>query len=410
MLILAGVSIVTLGSQNGIINRAKNAKLQTEREEASEKMKLKITEIQTNSYKENGRGVTLQELADAFYDDDEIEYLGTKSGKENPGTGKEKVELGDSDDLYVKFKNFKYEFGLNKDLEIESVDGIQTATGGDASDVTIGGEKITKDNVAKYLGKKVTNYVGGSSVMIGSKTYEVSPEYRLYYIDFEGKYGEKNTIYLKAEYIEKHYILSNIDTTTSADATNIKIKQLNPELYKDGNTGPATSNDNMKAVTWLTNITNWASLADTKFDINYIVGAPSVEMMMDSYNMRYALKETDPKIGEITSDSSRRRLFYSYTQGWEGYKLGPGTSDSWSSSMVWVPVIEDTAVGSMYCPDVGCGYWLSSPSDYSKTCLMGCQHSESMENYKYIIEYESVVQLRCFCPLVSLSPSNVLTF
>ena len=51
---------------------------------------------------------------------------------------------------------------------------------------------ITKDNVADYLGKVVTNYVPtATTVKIGANTYTVSNNYRLYYVDFDGKYGEK---------------------------------------------------------------------------------------------------------------------------------------------------------------------------------------------------------------------------
>ena len=58
-----------------------------------------------------------------------------------------------------------------------------TATG---VTVNVGGETVTltKENVANYLGKVVTNYVPTtSSVTIGSTSYNVSTNYRLYYVD-----------------------------------------------------------------------------------------------------------------------------------------------------------------------------------------------------------------------------------
>ena len=55
---------------------------------------------------------------------------------------------------------------------------------------------ITKDNVATYLGKVVTNYKPtATTVTVGSTTYTVSNNYRLYYIDFE-----KNIIKMKYQY------------------------------------------------------------------------------------------------------------------------------------------------------------------------------------------------------------------
>ena len=100
--------------------------------------------------------------------------------------------------------------------------------------VTIGGTQVTltKDNVYQYLGKKVTNYTGQSSVTISRIPYNVSTEYRLYYVDFDDKYKDgAGTIYLKAECTSKNYQLPTTDTS-SADDANIKIKKLNPSLYK----------------------------------------------------------------------------------------------------------------------------------------------------------------------------------
>ena len=116
---------------------------------------------------------------------------------------------------------------------------------------------ITKDNVATYLGKVVTNYVPtATTVTVGTNTYTVSNNYRLYYIDFEKKYNKDEvSVFLKADCTNKNYKLPITDTTAST-ADNVKIKALNPSLYKDGATSPTASNENMKAVTFLTNISN----------------------------------------------------------------------------------------------------------------------------------------------------------
>ena len=152
------------------------------------------------------------------------------------------------------------------------------------------GIKLTKDNVADYLGKVVSNYKPTTStVKIGTTTYTVSTQYRLYYVDFDRKYNKDEvSVFLKADCTSNDYVLG--EDETSADASNIKIKALNPALYKAGVTAPTASNANMKEVTGLLNTSNWnslktgASLADK---VNYVVGAPSLEMMMDSYNTKY---------------------------------------------------------------------------------------------------------------------------
>ena len=261
---------------------------------------------------------------------------------------------------------------------------------------------ITKDNVATYLGKVVTNYVPtATTVAVVTNTYTVSNNYRLYYVDFDGKYGEKNGVYLKADCTNENYALPITDTTAST-ADNVKIKALNPSLYKDGATSPTASQENMKAVTFLTNTSNWnslktgASLADK---VNYVVGAPSVEMMFDSYNTKYGLKDKAINIGELTADTERAKLVYQYTSGDVGYKVGPchdnGTEYDYYTSDYSVKT--DATIDSMYYPGNSQYYWLASPSALGTTNVLYVVRLNGgyVASYVYNPDY-------AFCPLVSL--------
>ena len=263
------------------------------------------------------------------------------------------------------------------------------------------GITLTKANVANYLGKVVTNYVPTkNSVTIGSTAYTVSTQYRLYYVDFEGKYGEKNGVYLKADCTSNNYALEQDTTASTAD--NVKIKALNPSLYKDGVTSPVASQENMKAVTFLTNTSNWDSLktgASIEDKVNYVVGAPSVEMMMDSYNTKYGLKDKAINIEELTADTERAKLVYQYTSGDNGYKVGPchdnGTEyDYWTSDY---SVKTDATIDSMYYPGNSQYYWLASPSAYSADFVLrvGYYNGGNVNSGGYSNNY-------AFCPLVSL--------
>ena len=271
--------------------------------------------------------------------------------------------------------------------------------------VIIGGEKVTltEANVAQYLGKKVTNYTGQASVTIGSTTYTVSPEYRLYYVDFANKYNDgAGTIYLKAECTSNNYTLPLTDTS-SADAENIKIKNLNPSLYATGVTSPAASNDNMKAVTWLTNTRNWSSLADTSMssNINYIVGSPSLEMMMDSYNTHYNLTGDTPDYTAITA-GERRKLFYRYQTNSSGYQVGPCADNNaeYGNYTSDNSVYTDSAIDSMYYPGSSKYYWLASPSADPSYDVMyvGYTYGGFVNRNYYYNDY-------ALCPLVSLKSS-----
>ncbi len=310
LIILATVSILAVFGDNGIIARAQTAKDTHEKGKADE----------TN---------TLDDYASYIGN-----YLDGKGGNSGGGS----------------------------DTPTKPAEGITATVEGKT--VT-----ITKDNVATYLGKVVTNYVPtATTVKIGANTYTVSNNYRLYYVDFDGKYGEKNGVYLKADCTSNNYALEEDTTVSTAD--NVKIKALNPSLYKDGVTSPVASHDNMKEVTFLTNTSNWNSLktgASIEDKVNYVVGAPSVEMMMDSYNTKYGLKDKAINIGELTADTERAKLVYQYTSGDLGYKVGPchdnGTEyDYWTSKY---SVKTDSAIDSMYYPGRKQYYWLSSPSAYT---------------------------------------------
>ena len=267
---------------------------------------------------------------------------------------------------------------------------------------------ITKDNVATYLGKVVSNYKPtGTTVAVGGTTYTVSNNYRLYYVDFEGKYGEKNGVYLKADCTNKNYALGQ-DTTASTE-DNIKIKALNPSLYnKDGVTSPVASNPNMKAVTWLLNTSNWNSLktgAGLADKVNYVVGAPSVEMMFDSYNTKYGLTGETPDTSALSASTDRVKLFYQYPTTIDsnnyGYAVGPCKDSSNEKKYYYYTsdysVKTDATIDSMYYPGDNQYYWLASPSACTTDFVLivnsdygGCV------NFNY---YGSNI---AFCPLVSL--------
>ena len=350
LIILATVSINAVLGQNGIIGKAKQAK-----ESYEKSVKAEDTAMQE----------LLNEMAQ--YDTD------------NSGSGGETTKPTE---------------GITATVEGKTV-------------------TITKDNVADYLGRVVTNYVPtATTVTVGTNTYTVSNNYRLYYIDFGKKYNKDEvSVFLKADCTSNNYQLPVTDTTasTSADASNVKIKALNPSLYKDGVTSPKASQGNMKAVTWLLNTSNWnnlktgASLADK---VNYVVGAPSVEMMMDSYNTKYGLTNGKMITDTLTASTDRARLFYQYPTTVDsnnyGYEVGPSNESSAKNGYDYYTSIysvkTDSKVDSMYYPGDNQYYWLASPSDY---------YSEDYVLYVNSYLGGSVsgciyVGASALCPLVSL--------
>ena len=89
------------------------------------------------------------------------------------------------------------------------------------------GEKVILDktNVSTYIGKEISDYKESGQVeeiKVGSKDYNISTTYRLYYIDFDGKYDEKGTIFLKADYVPHQYVAQ-----TEGDIDTSKLEEFN---------------------------------------------------------------------------------------------------------------------------------------------------------------------------------------
>lgn len=146
---------------------------------------------------------------------------------------------------------------------------------------------ISKYNLADYLGRKVT-YTPSNKVIYNSKTYETSSTYRVFYVDFDNKYGDgKGTIYIKADYTNNNYPLSQLNKQPSSKN---KYLKLNPTWYEKTKNEPnydPLSSEKGKAVAWLLEPDEiWDQLKDNSLgeSVKYVVGSPTIELYIDSYN------------------------------------------------------------------------------------------------------------------------------
>lgn len=168
---------------------------------------------------------------------------------------------------------------------------------------------ITASNVKDYLGKKVTYTANDSDTLT----------WRLFYIDYatdkypNGKYGDGiGTIYLKADCYQNIDTdeglspelkdLKDVDYSLSSDT---KMKEMNP-LWYSNRKNATTLNKNEKASSFFLDINRWKEYKNDS--ALYAIGAPSVEMYIDSYN----LKHTDSDL--------------SYTYGSTGYLYAQGSN------------------------------------------------------------------------------------
>lgn len=123
LIILASVAIYLSLGNNGIFIRAKQAKEETNKQEATDIINLKITTAQMNKYAEKQEMPTLQELADTLYEDNEIQYVALESKIGD----KEKVIVGEKTSIYTKLNKYPYEFEINSSLQLASINGIKIA-------------------------------------------------------------------------------------------------------------------------------------------------------------------------------------------------------------------------------------------------------------------------------------------
>ncbi len=181
------------------------------------------------------------------------------------------------------------------------------------------------ENPGAYYGQKVTNYTAGG------KTY------RIFYVDTEGKFGDKNTIYLKADWTPNYTSLS----TYTPSGTDLEIyKKLNPSWAAQRGSSTSSWNTNEEAAAWLCSPSKWTKYCDTS-KANYAIGSPPVEMYVASYN------QVPHEIGNNTLGATYRATSYpGYIYTVNGIQQNSGYSTNNNT-------LDYTGYNSMYCGNNG---------------------------------------------------------
>ena len=233
------------------------------------------------------------------------------------------------------------------------------------------------ENPGAYYGQKVTNYTAGG------KTY------RIFYVDTEGKFGDKNTIYLKADWTANDTTLSNYTDYTPSGTDLETYKKLNPSWAAKRGSNTSSWNKNEHAAAWLCSPSKWTTYLDTT-KANYAIGAPTAEMYVASYN-QVSHTTGNYKLGATYRATSYPG--YIYTVNGTQQNSGGYTNDN---------TLDYTGYNSMYCGRNGSKgdywWWLASPSannsDYVCS-VRGNYACLSNGNYR---NADGV------CPLVALKP------
>lgn len=231
---------------------------------------------------------------------------------------------------------------------------VKDATGENYTQVV-----INKENVSDYIGMKV-NYApqGGGS-------------WRLFYIDFDGKYEDENStvtgkIYLKRDYDEElRTDLRSHSTNYTPGAEEEKyvtakemLVKLNP-LWAENRANAVTWNSNEKSSAYLCDIDEWEDYKTN--DAEYAIGGPSLEMYVNAVKQKY---------GNL--DTYKLNYTYAATNA-PGYKF-QSTNGLAYQGFYWFTdnnVVPDEIV---FKGDLNKDWWLASPaaSNAYRTCRVLC--------------------------------------
>lgn len=153
--------------------------------------------------------------------------------------------------------------------------GSKEKATGKMKTVAVTAEKIAEDKNT-YYGKEVKNYTKGGT-------------YRIFYVDKEGKFGEANTIYLKADWTANDTNLNPYTEYMPVETTVLEKMNRNWAEQRLNKTKTWTLGEHCAA--WLCDPTREESTSNQAFasyfdkeKANYVIGGPSVEMYMASYN------------------------------------------------------------------------------------------------------------------------------
>lgn len=247
--------------------------------------------------------------------------------------------------------------------------------------ITLTAQQIAK-NPKAYYGKKVENYkVSDSDTNI----------YRIFYVSTtDNEFGDPQyTIYLKADYSGDY----NINDYASYDSTNTKVRTMNPmwaegkkttsdtktrgeSEFKDSSatTKEVSWNINEQAAaylcspvnetTYLTTSLPWKSYyKQNDVNINYVIGGPSIEMYVKSYNQTH---DKDNNGNDAIGCQYQTKDAPGY-----GYNVyGSIQNSGWNTNSNTLDY-SDT-YNSMYCGKKGrnTGMWrLCSPNSFSSGVL-----------------------------------------
>ena len=153
LLILAGITIATLTVENGILNKSQTAKEENNEKTATEIMNLKITNAQIQSYAEKQKMPSLQYLANMLCEDEEMQYVELETQKQ---AKLKEITVGLATSIFTKLKDYPYEFEIDANLRLASIDGIKVSN----SETPPPSSGISEDDIRRIVREELDQKMG----------------------------------------------------------------------------------------------------------------------------------------------------------------------------------------------------------------------------------------------------------
>ena len=373
LLILAGVSIAMLTGQNGILTQAQKAKTTTDNKSAEEKVKLAVMSARTRS---ETASLELDKLKEEI-----TNQGGTATNNEFPLS------------VTIDGKTFTV-----ANTGVVTTGSSTTNPNPPASTDTLKASEIAaKADKTKIYGATVTGYTLPSGTTTDVK-------WKIFYAD-------NSNIYLIADnYVERANLPNSTDGTTatankpndgnssyaraayfsnilgdytagSSRITENKLKALNNDYFNKK--GYTSANNNMKSVAYMMDTTAWNSKFRDTSKAEYVVGAPTVELLFKSYNEKY------------------KTAYESQASSATGYQIRKTSSDSWSTSIGSMLKTSDSLYVITKQTDA-LAYWLASPSANDTNLVMLVDYGGYVDNDYYSYNYTGFRPLVCLKSDVTL--------
>ena len=427
LIVLVGITLGSLKGENSIIARSKTAKQQAEKASISEKIQSemqneeakkgngeKLTESEIDKILKNfgtvkGSGndktVTTDEgyvikVSDLLSSYNTINLTGIEADNVTVAKGK-KSKINIKKESTIANEELAY-ISANSNIATVSEDGIVTGVALGSTTITITGKNSNISTTCAVTVKKATTTVSAAQIAEKPEKYygKVAENYtkggltyRIFYVDKDNKYGDgKNTVYLKADYTESITLSTDISKLTNSDL--ILYKRMNPSWSaKRGGIDATSWNNNEKAAAWLCAPSQWTAYVDED-KANYVMGATSIEMYVDSYNQVPHTEAGNYTLGAKYSETTTPGYIYTLN----GTKSTISNSDYYTG----IDSLDYKGYNSMYAGKNGSKekywWWTASPIAYENNLCHVNGYNGHLYNNAYNVEDG-------FEPLVALKPA-----